>query len=46
MPVTGTQGLLPNVIETDLENEKMGGHLIQIKNVFSDCGTFHAESKV
>jgi hypothetical protein len=44
MPVI--QVLLPNVIETDSENEKMGGHLRHIKYEFSDCGTFHAESKV
>jgi hypothetical protein len=40
------QGLLPNVIETDLEKEKMVGRLRHIKDEFSDCGTFHAESKV
>jgi hypothetical protein len=43
MPII--QGLLPNVIETDLENEKMGGRLRRIKDGFSGCGTFHTESQ-
>jgi len=40
------QGILPNVIETDLENEKLAGRSKCIKNEFSDCGTFHAEFKL
>jgi len=40
------QGILPNVIETDLENEKLAGRSRCINNEFSGCGIFHAESKL
>jgi hypothetical protein len=44
MPII--QGVLPNVIERDLENNKMGGRLRHKKDEFSSCGTFHAESQL
>jgi len=42
MPII--QGLLPNVLKTDTENETLGGRLRCVKDEFLGCGTFHAES--